>query len=203
MKPWLRKLSVVLVTVLTLGIYTPPITLDTDASAESNEITSSKAKVNDESTIVNENPVIVDDDIQEDESSEDTAVESIKELAKAQAITKLGPKILTQVEDEFTNYILPNIEQVLTSIITEMGEEDAHYFGITEETTAGYGERIFDLYDVRTNQDIARFHVRRENRPQEGFWFNFHYHLQKDNFQKHYNLGDIYYDKNTPPKWMS
>ncbi|MED4798110.1 YpjP family protein, partial [Priestia megaterium] len=51
--------------------------------------------------------------------------------------------------------------------------------------------------------DLIRFHVRRENPPKDGYWFNFHYHAAADNFQKHYDLGKIYWNRNMPPKWFS
>src|SRR5690625_2926285 len=99
--------------------------------------------------------------------------------------------------------ILPTMEEALQHILTDIGEEDATYIGITEQLSTGYGEKIFHVYDYRTKNDIARFHVRRDNRPLEGYWFNFHYHLYDDNFEKHYEIGEIYWDKNIPPKWMS
>src|SRR5699024_12744030 len=87
--------------------------------------------------------------------------------------------------------ILPEIENVITHMLTDM-EDEAPYIGITEKPSTGYGERIFNIYDYRTQRDIARFDVRRDNRPQDGYWFNFHYHLGDDNFEKHYEIGEIY-----------
>lgn len=77
------------------------------------------------------------------------------------------------------------------------------YIEIVENTNPGYGEKIFDLYDMRDGKALAKFHVRRENRPLDGYWFNFHYHEQLDNYETHHTIGEVYWSKNTPPKWMS
>src|SRR5690625_8049881 len=58
-------------------------------------------------------------------------------------------------------------------VITEAGEEVINYYGISEFPAKGYGERIFNVHDYRSGTDVARFDVRRENRPGEGYWFHF------------------------------
>ncbi len=62
---------------------------------------------------------------------------------------------------------------------------------------------MFNIYDEQTGKDLIRFHVRTENRPGEGYYYNFHYHTAEDQFATHHNLGDVYWSKNTPPKWLS
>src|SRR5699024_9546688 len=132
----------------------------------------------------------------------ETIVKAITDQAKEQTLTKFGPKITNQVETEFTMAILPIMEEVITDLLAQK-EDELLFLGVTESPTKGYGEKIFNIYDYRTNKDIARFDVRRDNRPQDGYWFNFHYHLCDDNFETHHEIGEIYWDKNTPPKWMS
>lgn len=194
MKIWLRKLFVVLIACMTLGLYIPPISIETDA--ESNEVDTPKEDTqNDVITTLSHESI--------QENASDYVIETLTDKAKDQAYSKLGPRIAKQIENEFMNEILPNIESVLQTILTEAGEEELQYVSITEKPQHGYGERIFNVYDYRTNKDIARFHVRRDNRPLEGYWFNFHYHLSNDGFEEHHEIGEVYWDKNTPPKWMS
>ncbi|WP_407271554.1 YpjP family protein [Radiobacillus sp. PE A8.2] len=199
MQHWMKKIFVVLITILTLGAYVPPIYLDANADTETDEVApASSNDVAPESAIEEKH-----DDSNDAPESEDDMVRAITDQAKAQTFAKLGPRIVNQVEDEFMTKILPSIEEVVNQVLVEAGEESLPYYGITEKPSSGYGEKIFDIYDARTNKDIVRFHVRRDNRPQEGYWFNFHYHLSNDGFEKHHQIGEVYWDKNTPPKWMA
>lgn len=200
MKLWLKKISVFLITLMTLGTYTPPIHLNTEA--ENEEVVSAKSSVREE---ISAPTLEVAEDIDkvDVEDSNASIIEAITEEARAHAIIKLGPRIADQVEPDFTATILPNMEQVLHMILVDAGEEEINYYGISELPSKGYGERIFSVHDYRARRDVARFDVRRENRPGEGYWFNFHYHLGKDGFEAHHQIGDIYWDKNTPPKWMA
>ena len=200
-KLWIKKLTAVLVTFMALGMYIPPTYLD--AEAENDEIITEKAE-NDSDLSTSPVSDLEEAEIDADylEQTNQYIINSMRELAKEQAVTKMGPRILQEVEHEFQNEILPNIEEVVNVILQE-AEEDLPYYGISEKPAAGYGEKIFHLYDYRTKKDVARFHVRRENRPGEGYWFNFHYHLSADNFEEHRLIGEIYWDKNTPPKWMA
>ncbi|WP_281975990.1 YpjP family protein [Halobacillus litoralis] len=202
MNPLLRKICVVLISAITLGMYVPPTLLDADA-AEKKELTDNN-HLNESSKdqFTEENIDIVSPSLEEVFSSE-AFIENITEQAKSQTVTKMGPRIIEKVDEDMTAEILPKIEEVVTEILSSAGEEEVPYYEITEEATPGYGEKIFNLYNHHTNEEIARFHVRRDKRPGEGYWFNFHYHLKTDGFVKHHNIGDIYWEKNTPPKWMS
>lgn len=207
MKPWFRKITAILMTIMTLGIYIPPGFLTSDLDQDKENL-ASKSNVDEASfKSASESGKKLDkqfDDLQIDEQqTQNVFTQVITEKARQQTMTKFGDKIAEQVEDEFMAVILPHMETVLEMILAEAGEQDSIYFGITEEPTSGYGEKIFNIYDYRTHKDIARFDVRREKRPQEGYWFNFHYHLDKDDFEKHYEIGEIFWDKNMPPKWMA
>jgi hypothetical protein len=92
---------------------------------------------------------------------------------------------------------------VIASLAEQYPEEQLHYLAVTENPSGGMGERIFHIYRVDSGEDIIRFHVRREHPPQDGYWFQFHYHTYHDDFQTHYELGKIYWDKNTPPQWRT
>jgi len=206
MKIWLRKVTVVLITIMTLGIYAPPIHINTDLD-KSNDVAQSKSNATENiQTIVDRVDKPSDTSLTASLSGETEQIDKINvltEKAREQAISKLGPKIIKEVDHEFNETILPNIERVLKTVLNESEEAELPYYGITEHPAGGLGEKIFHVYDMRTNKDLARFHVRRDNRPQEGYWFNFHYHLSKDNFEEHHEIGEIYWDKNVPPKWMA
>ena len=205
MKQWIKKIAAVMITIVTLGIYIPPGFLTSDIDQDKQNL-ASKSNVDEALFSVETESIdnIYDEPSNLDETdNQDTFVHIMTEQAKEQTLTKFGAKISNKVENEFMTTILPHMEFVLGMILDEIGEEESIYFGITENPTAGYGEKIFNIYDYRTQRDIARFDVRRENRPLDGYCFSFHYHLSKDNFEKHYELGDIFWDKNMPPKWMA
>lgn len=202
MKLWLTKLSVVLITFMTFGVFIPPNYLDADASEWEVVVSNTEECLS---------PTLSDDedreespyDVVETYTVQDRFVSYVSERAKEQSLKKFGSKIATHVEDDFITIILPKIDEVINQLANETDEENLIRFEITERPSSGYGEKIFHIFDSLTGQDVARFHVKRVNHPSRGHSFNFHYHLQKDNFEEHYHLGDIYWHKNTPPKWMS
>lgn len=203
MKLWMKRISVFLITFMTLGLYTPPIDLNSDL--EHKQIVTAKESAGAEiaapaNDAADEIDFTTD---RETNDSDDYIVQALTEQVKEHTVTKLGPRIANKVEPEFTATILPNMQTVVQMILADAGENAINYYGITELPTQGYGERIFNIHDHRTEKDVARFDVRRENRPGEGYWFNFHYHLSDDEFAEHHSIGEIYWDKNMPPKWMA
>ncbi|MFD1362680.1 YpjP family protein [Lentibacillus salinarum] len=204
MKRWLRKISVALIAVITLGLYIPELNVDVEAE-QSKETADSDPDLHDEPNHENrETPILTAKmpDVQADVSEPDP-IQDLRDKAQEQALMKMGPRITAKVEDEFQTVILPKMEEALHLIMDETKATDFHYYSVTEQPSEGFGERIFNIYDERTGKDIARFDVRRENRPMEGYWFNFHYHVKSDDFENHHEIGDIYWDKNSPPKWMA
>lgn len=202
MKIWLKKLFVATVAIMTLGFYVPPIDLDINADTDNKETASEKKSLDKPDSFIYEPPVYLEELDNHQIVVLDPAEELI-EQAKDRMIEKLGPRILSKLNDEMTEEVLPNLELVVANLI-EMNDPDMTFnLSIIEHKIPGYGEKIFDLYDEQADQIIAKFHVRRENRPLEGYWFNFHYHLAADQFETHYGLADVYWSKNTPPKWMS
>ena len=204
MKLWIRKISVILITIMTLGLYVPTAILNIEAD-ENKDSFSSKENINNDSvhpvSEVQEAPI--DYDVDDETFDNDYYLNRLTEKATEQVVTKLGPKISQRIEDDVLETILPNIEDVLKTVLTNSDHDTLPYYGITEEPTGGLGEKIFHVYNHQTGEDIARFHVRRDNRPREGYWFNFHYHLSEDNFEEHHELGEVYWDKNIPPRWLS
>ncbi len=201
MRLWLTKLSVVLITFMTFGIFIPPTYLDAEASEQEVLISNS------ENSFSGVHPQEIDEADEEinlvDINVHEQFISDVLEQAKQQSLQKFGPKISNHVGDEFLNEILPKIEEVIKNLAENTNEDQLKKYQITEKPSSGYGEKIFHIFDQQMKEDVARFHVRRVNHPREGHSFNFHYHLYSDSFEKHYHLGDIYWDKNTPPKWMS
>ncbi|MEC3883270.1 hypothetical protein GLW00_04525 [Halobacillus litoralis] len=201
MKPLMRKVFVVLISVMTLGLYVPPMQIDTDA-ADKKELSADRHVQETPHSTKTEELHIAPPSSAAPLTTDDW-IETITEQAKTQTLTKMGPRIIEKVDEDMTTTILPKIEEVMGEILTSADENEVPYYEITEDPSPGYGERIFNIHNKHTDEEVARFHVRRDKRPGEGYWFNFHYHLQEDNFMKHHELGEIYWEKNTPPKWMS
>lgn len=204
MRLWFTKLSVVLITFMTFGMFIPPTYLDAEANDQellvTDEETSSSTISN--SGLANDfEPSLIDSKRSIDPYEQFIAYAA--EQAKYQSFQKFGPKMVDHVRDEFIDVILPKVEEVIRELAQKANEADLARFEVTEKPASGYGERIFHIFDQQTNEDVARFHVKRVNHPKKGYSFNFHYHLQKDKFEHHYHLGDIDWNKNTPPKWMS
>ncbi|HAQ07442.1 MAG TPA: hypothetical protein DCR24_07980 [Bacillus bacterium] len=191
MPAWLRKSLVVMISIFTFGMVSPAqanVLLNTDRNEKSE--TSETAYVE---TL---------------EDSYDEAVEKerfigkVMKEAEEQSFQKFGRKIGPVIEDEFRQTILPNIERAIEMVAAQYPGEKLNSLEITEMPGGGQSEKIFHIIGDN-GKDIIRFHVRRDQPPQEGFWFNFHYHTYHDGFQTHYELGRIFWAKNTPPKWKS
>ena len=95
------------------------------------------------------------------------------------------------------------IQEVIDTTISKVDPSKARNLVISEQPSGEYHEKIFHIYNNDSKKDVIRFHVRTDKKPLDGFFFNFHYHLEEDNYSKHYALGEIYWSKNTPPKWLS
>lgn len=201
MKLWMKKFTVLLITILTLGLYVPPISIDADVDKEEIKPAETDAKPVAESAYDIEKPALEEtSDIQETNS---LYLQELNQAAKEQVLTKIGTKMVRKIDSELDKEILPNLELVLDSLYEEIGLENSQYLMIEDTPALGYGERIFNLYDAKMKQDIAKFHVNRIKKPQDGYYFQFHYHLKSDQFENHYPFGEIYWGKDTPPKWMS
>jgi hypothetical protein len=197
MNKWLRKSFVVMVSLLTFGIVTPSqfineVNAEKANDRETFESASVRGSFEDHKDLFS-NPVF-------DESK---FVEDLVRQAEYQSYQKFGTRIKPLIENEFRTIIMPNIERALEETASQFPNEDLLNLTITESPGGGLSEKIFHIKNKVTNQDVLRFHVRRDNPPQAGYWFNFHYHTYHDNFQKHHELGTIFWAKDTPPKWMS
>lgn len=197
MNNWLRKTLFVLVSVLTFGLVTPThlineVSAENLSDRDAFEATSSDMDFGQSTSF-----------IEESNFDKEKFIGELLKQAELQSYQKFGTKIKPVIENEFREIILPNIEKALEEIAVQFPEEDLKNLTITEQPGAGLSEKIFNINNREMGKDILRFHVRRDNPPQAGYWFNFHYHTYHDEYQIHHELGSIYWAKNTPPKWMS
>ena len=197
MNNWLRKTLFVLVSVLTFGLVTPTHLIDEVNAKNLNDHDAFEAP-NTEIAFGQSNTFE-----QETEFNKEKFLEKLLKQAEVQSYQKFGTKIKPVIENEFREIILPNIEKALEEMAVKFPEEDLKNLTITEHPGTGHSEKIFNINNRGIGKDVLRFHVRRDNPPQAGYWFNFHYHTYHDDFQNHHELGSIYWAKNTPPKWMS
>ncbi|RBP89097.1 YpjP-like protein [Cytobacillus firmus] len=195
MPNWLRKSFVVLVTILTFGLVTP-----SQAFLYENTSQLKASRASDVENSENSAELAEEEDTNFDK---DDFIRQMLIEAEVQSYEKFGAKIGPVIEDEFNDVILPNIEKAIQEVAVQFPEESLAQLKVTETPGGGLSEKIFHITNSKANEDVIRFHVRRDHPPQQGYWFNFHYHTHHDNFQAHHELGSIYWDKNTPPKWMS
>lgn len=216
---WLRKLVVVLITVFTLGLVTPPahfLTGDSNSTSKADLINSSSDKSDDDGQqeykhVGHTSSQVIDyqlpwPEIAASISNEDLNTQFLdyaKKRADQQTMLKFGERIQNRLADDYMQEISPKIEEVVASYFDGLNEETIRNLAITNSPSAGYGEKIFNIYDVRDGNDQFRMHVRREHPPKDGYYFSFHYHTAKDEFQSHNQIGKLYWDKNMPPKWMA
>ncbi|MFS0882671.1 YpjP family protein [Metabacillus niabensis] len=195
MNKWLRKSLVILFSIATFGLVTPPASLAiTDKPSDDS---TEKVSFSDDVIEQTASPVVEEEQLFEKEQ----ILTNILNEAEEKSLLKFGDKIGGVIEDEFKEVILPKMEEIITYYLNEESDELFEHLEVSKPS-GGTGEKIFHIYNTETGQDVLRFHVRRENRPLEGYWFNFHYHTYHDSFQSHKDLGSIYWDKNTPPNWM-
>ena len=196
MKKWFYKSLVVAVALLTFGAITPKHEIWSSLEIEKNEQPIYIPTENDISAAIQLDDLIL----------EQPAVQSIHTItttAKEQAYVKFGTRIGPVIENEFETIIFPKLEEVIATTLSPLSSEEVQSLVISEKPSGDYSEKIFHITDASTRSDLIRFHVRTENRPFEGYYYNFHYHLKEDNYSTHYSLGDIYWSKNMPPKWLS
>lgn len=218
MPQWLRKVIVVSITIFTLGLVSPPtnfLAAPTSSSSRTDVVkTETKQAVSNNHihSVVEEISIEPDFQLPWPEIAADLAAEeSIQAYfidysnyhLENQAMLKFGERISERIGEQFTKEIKPNVQKAIESFTENLNVEDIPYLTISDQPSSGYGEKIFHIYDNRDGADRFRFHVRREHPPQSGFWFSFHYHTAEDQFRTHHELGKIYWDKNTPPKWMA
>ncbi len=199
MKTWVKKSIVIMVAFLTFGLITPTHEIweafDQNPSnrasigPSSGTSTAEAHEISQEQTEIQQEPV--------DYSA------LLIDAAKEQSYIKFGTKIGPKISNEFDEIIFPKMEEAIAMTVAGIDDASLASLTISERPSGNYGEKIFNISNNETGTDLIRFHVRTEKRPQEGYYYNFHYHSAEDDFMAHNNLGDIYWEKNTPPKWLS
>lgn len=191
MKKWYQKSIIITVALLTFGLISPSHFIweqILDNKSTSRAI-STEANDYEQVTFTDESTVLED--------------MTMTEVAREQAYIKFGNRIGPVIQHEFDNIIFPKMQEVIDMTIAKASNQEVTRLAISEQPSGDYNEKIFNIYNESTKKDLIRFHVRTDKKPQEGYYFNFHYHLAEDKYSKHYVLGDIYWSKNTPPKWLS
>ncbi len=203
MKKWMQKLIVITVALVTFGIISPNHEiwelLDNDHSSSSNNNGDYQSSANN----VTYEDSISDELTEHSTFLEEQNIDSILLTAKEQSYLKFGSRIAPVIRNEFDSRILPKMEEVIQMTLARQDGDSIPYIKISNQPSGNYSEKIFNISNGFTGQDLIRFHVRTEKRPIEGYYYNFHYHTLEDQFAKHHNIGEIYWSKDTPPKWLS
>ncbi|WP_342600987.1 YpjP family protein [Psychrobacillus sp. FSL H8-0483] len=191
MKKWFQKTIIIAVALLTFGLISPnhfiwEQLLDNKTPTKSISSDANTTEFQKVSLIDTLDPV-----------------ESISMAAREQSYIKFGNRIGPVIQNEFDDVIFPRIQEAIDATVAKVEGDQASNLSITEQPSGEYHEKIFHIYNETTKEDLIRFHVRTDKKPQDGFYFNFHYHIAEDKYAKHYALGEIFWSKNTPPKWLS
>lgn len=198
MKKWLQQLMIISVAFVTLGVISPSHEIWSTFHENEDVKESGHPQHSSKYAVHFDDPYFSKPDVSESSLTEDDLVLGAHTLA----FTKFGSKIGPVIENEFDDVIFPQIEQVIREKIGEHVQMNRK-LAISEHPSGGTAEKIFNIKDVEADKNLLLFHVRTEKRPQDGYFFNFHYHLPEDDYQTHHTLGDVYWSKNTPPKWLS
>lgn len=197
MKNWWQKSIIIAVAVLTLGAIPPSHMLWESLLDE-------KASSNPHAEDDRHKQYIYDwQDPSEYYYESRTILDTVHKAAEEQAYMKFGSRVGPVISDEFQSAVLPNMQRAIDMYLAGLDSSKIAKLAISEKPSGDHSEKIFHIYDIDTDEDAIRFHVRTEKKPKEGYFFNFHYHVADDDFQQHITLGDIYWSKNTPPKWLS
>lgn len=194
MQKWMKKTLMITVAFLTLGLITPQHEIweaFDDSRLENIAVQSIQQ--------VQAVPLLEQQSVLSPEEVRDTLITAAKE----QSYVKFGERIAPKISNEFEMMIFPKMQEAIDMTIARLDVDTVRSLVISEKPSGDYSEKIFHIANANTREDIIRFHVRTENRPQQGYFYNFHYHTMEDAFVTHYNLGEIYWNRNTPPKWLS
>ncbi|WP_347550210.1 YpjP family protein [Pseudalkalibacillus hwajinpoensis] len=209
---WMRKLFVAFVAVVTLGTVIPTGYLADDKLETSENVQEDSRFLYEKQDeppldVITPEPSLEDWPALAQHASSSELYSGFISYASLQSeeigLAKFGSTISNRVGSEYKDFIVPKMAETIAATVEQLDEETLRSLRLTDNPSSGYGERILHVYNEQSGEDLLRFHVRRDHPPQDGYWFNFHYHDAVDNFEEHYEVGKIYWDKNTPPKWLS
>src|SRR5690625_7795994 len=132
MKLWMKRISVFLITFMTLGMYTPPI--DLNANTDNKEVITTKAHASEipAPILEGEQANAIEPALENEESDiEDDIYSEIIEQVQAHTIAKLGPRITDKIAPEFTAVIFPNIVKVIDLLLNDAGLTSSKYSWIS------------------------------------------------------------------------
>ncbi|MED3646019.1 YpjP family protein [Halalkalibacterium halodurans] len=138
-----------------------------------------------------------------DETTARLFADGIIEEAYEQSLKKFGPVIARKIGSMYEEKILPEFKHAIVDAVAGMPVDDLNDLKVSDDPASGQGEKIVHLYHQKTGNDLLRLHVRRDQPPKQGYWFNFHYHSYEDQFQSHRELGTVFWGKNMPPYWQA
>lgn len=199
MKKYLQNIIIALVAVLTLGVISPSHEIWTTLQPKDDTREADHSSSKHDLQIGLEDSIFHREEIEQHLSVEEVLFQPARELA----FVKFGSKIGPVIQNEFDDIIFPKMKEVIQDTVASTGGLENRMLSITEYPSGNYSEKMFHVSDKENQKDLIRFHVRTERRPLDGYFYNFHYHTVEDGFTFHYSLGDIYWSKNTPPKWLS
>ncbi|MEK4564930.1 YpjP family protein [Alkalihalobacillus sp. FSL R5-0424] len=148
-------------------------------------------------------PSDVHDYIHRDEEHAKQLAKQFTEQAKQQSYLKFGSTIEGRISPLFEGTVLTSFEEALSQRMASLSVEEQEHLQVTNHPSSGRGEKIVHVFSLKTGEDLIRFHVRRDQPPKQGHWFNFHYHVASDNYEHHYPLASIYWGKDVPPLWKA
>ncbi|WP_431030075.1 YpjP family protein [Lysinibacillus sp. LZ02] len=201
MKKWLQKGLMVSVALLTFGIIAPNHAIWNQSDQDDGKVRSHEPGANDLTAAIQLDQIYIEEET--DVLDLETVGQTFKSAAKEQAYIKFGTRIAPVIGDEFETRIFPKMEEAIDFTLARLDDDTMRTLTITEKPSGHYSEKIFHIKNTASKEDVIRFHVRTENRLDAGYYYNFHYHTFEDDFVTHYDLGEIYWSKNTPPKWLS
>ena len=138
-----------------------------------------------------------------DRLTTDTFVNYAMQEAEKQSMQKFGSKIGPVIEDEFKDVVLPKIEEAIAELANDVPEESLQSLAISQKPAGGNNEKIFHVYDTKSGNDLLRFHVREIiHRKMDIILISTIIVLMMD-IQDTMSLGNIYWNTNVPPKWLS
>lgn len=211
MFPWMKRGLVISSALLTISMFLP---LDLARDVQAEEPQKTQAEKNEKSFIFEVNqenydlfhavlPVKTEHYIHRSVTSAPLLNNYILKQAYEQSIQKFGMTISSKIQHPFNETIVPRLHTAFTKTTDTLDDKDWENLKISPAPSGGFGEKIFHLYNEENGRDIFRFHVRRDQRPKQGYSFNFHYHTYLDNHEKHHEIGTIHWGKDMPPKWNS
>ncbi|WP_246879867.1 YpjP family protein [Bacillus suaedae] len=212
MLPWMKRGLIISSAILSFGLATT--TPDLDQAVLAQQPNKSQDELDGKSVIYKVNqdnydlftdvlPAKAGHYIHRHSSSAELLNAYFIDQAYEQSLIKFGPSISDKIVEPFNDLILPQLDKVVRETTNTLSNEDWKFLKTSVSPSAGNGEKILHLYNEESGEDIFRFHVRRDQPPKQGYFFNFHYHTYLDHYETHHELGSIYWGKDMPPQWSS